>query len=163
MSTVIALLFNLAVCIGMLAFSGAIARTAWGSALLVSDFRIDLNVVSGLLTIVGYSLNDTVVIMDRIRENRGKAPYISRAVVNLSINQTFSRTVLTGGSSIATAVILYVLGGTGIRPFAFTFLIGLVAGTFSSVAVAATLVYTRRADPTVSDRPGEAVAAALPA
>ena len=162
-STVIALLFNLAVCIGMLAFSGTISRTAWGSALLVSDFRIDLNVVAGLLTIVGYSLNDTVVIMDRIRENRGKAPYISHAVVNMSINQTFSRTVLTGGSSIATAVILYVLGGTGIRPFAFTFLIGLIAGTFSSVAVAATLVYTRRADPTVSDRPGEAVAAALPA
>jgi SecD/SecF fusion protein len=162
-STVVALVFNLIVCIGLLAFSGAIARTAWGSALLVSDFRIDLNVVAGLLTIVGYSLNDTVVIMDRIRENRGKAPFITRAVVNASINQTFSRTVLTGGSSIATAVILYVLGGTGIRPFAFTFLVGLIAGTFSSVAVAATLVYTRRADPTASDRPSEAIAAALPA
>ncbi|MFM7807133.1 MAG: hypothetical protein ACKPEA_04280, partial [Planctomycetota bacterium] len=118
-STVVALLFNLIVCIGLLAYSGAIARTGWGSAMLVSDFRIDLNVVAGLLTIVGYSLNDTVVIMDRIRENRGKAPFITRAVVNASINQTFSRTVLTGGSSIATAVILYALGGTGIRPFAF--------------------------------------------
>jgi SecD/SecF fusion protein len=162
-STVVALLFNLIVCIGLLAFSGAIARTSWGAALLVSDFRVDLNVVAGLLTIVGYSLNDTVVIMDRIRENRGKAPYISRSVINASINQTFSRTVLTGGSSIATAVILYSLGGTGIRPFAFTFLIGLIAGTFSSVAVAATLVYTRRQDPTLSDRPDAAIAAALPA
>jgi SecD/SecF fusion protein len=162
-STVVALLFNLVVCLGLLSFSGAVARTGCGSSLLVSDFRIDLNVVAGLLTIVGYSLNDTVVIMDRIRENRGKAPYISRAVINSSINQTFSRTVLTGGSSIATAVILYSLGGTGIRPFAFTFLVGLIAGTFSSVAVAATLVYTRRQDPTVSDRPDAAIAAALPA
>ena len=162
-STVVALVFNLIVCLGLLSFSGWLGRTSWGPSLLLADFRIDLNVVAGLLTIVGYSLNDTVVIMDRIRENRGKAPFISRQVVNDSINQTFSRTVLTGGSSIATAVILFALGGTGIRPFAFTFLVGLIAGTFSSVAVAATLVYTRRADPTASDRPREAVAAALPA
>ncbi len=162
-STVVALLFNLIVCLGLLSFSNLVAQTNLGSAFLVSDFRIDLNVVAGLLTIVGYSLNDTVVIMDRIRENRGKSPFLTRAVVNASINQTFSRTILTGGSSIATAVILYSLGGTGIRPFAFTFLIGLIAGTFSSVAVAATLVYSRRADPTNSDHPREAIAAALPA
>jgi preprotein translocase subunit SecF len=83
--------------------------------------------------------------------------------VNDSINQTFSRTVLTGGSSMATAAILYFLGGEGIRPFAFTFLIGLIAGTFSSVAIAGTLVYSRRADPTASDNPRASTAAALPA
>ena len=162
-STVVALLFNLVICIGLMAFSPAIAGTGTGASLLVSDFRIDLNVVAGLLTIVGYSLNDTVVIMDRIREHRGKAPYVTRAVVNDSINQTFSRTVLTGGSSMATAAILYFLGGEGIRPFAFTFLIGLIAGTFSSVAIAGTLVYSRRADPTASDNPRASTAAALPA
>jgi SecD/SecF fusion protein len=162
-STVVALMFNLSVCIGLMAFSPAIAGTGAGASLLVSDFRIDLNVVAGLLTIVGYSLNDTVVIMDRIRENRGKATYVTRAVVNDSINQTFSRTVLTGGSSMATAALLYFLGGEGIRPFAFTFLIGLIAGTFSSVAIAGTLVYSRKADPTATDHPRASTAAALPA
>ncbi|MGA1266464.1 MAG: protein translocase subunit SecD [Phycisphaerales bacterium] len=162
-STVIALLFNLCVCLGLLSFTGVVSRTGWGAQLLVSDFRIDLNVVAGLLTIVGYSLNDTVVIMDRIRENRGKAPYVTRAVVNSSINQTFSRTVLTGGTTVGTALILYALGGTGIRPFAFTFLVGLIAGTFSSVAIAAPLVYARRIDPTAADDPRRATAAALPA
>jgi preprotein translocase subunit SecF len=82
--------------------------------------------------------------MDRIRENRGKLPYATQDGVNLAINQTFSRTVLTGGSTLATAVILIWLGGTGIRPFAYTFLIGLIAGTISSVIVSAPLVYSRK-------------------
>lgn len=64
--------------------------------------------------------------------------------MNDSINQTFSRTVLTGGSTFATAIILIALGGTGIRPFAYTFFIGLVAGTISSVIVAAPMVYSRK-------------------
>ena len=64
--------------------------------------------------------------------------------MNPSINQTFSRTILTGGSTFATAIVLIALGGTGIRPFAYTFLIGLIAGTFSSVAIAAPLVYSRK-------------------
>jgi SecD/SecF fusion protein len=143
-STVVALTFNVVVCLGFLAISIPLARTGFGSALFIEEYRIDLNVVAGLLTIIGYSLNDTVVILDRVRENRGKRTWISRDTVNLSINQTFSRTVLTGGTTLATAIVLISLGGTGIRPFAYTFLIGLVAGTFSSVAIAAPLVYSRR-------------------
>ena len=151
-ATVLAVLFNLCVCVGFLAISRTLGDTTFGASILMSDFRIDLNVVAGLLTIVGYSLNDTVVILDRIRENRGKATYVTRAVVNLSINQTFSRTILTGGSTIATAIILYSLGGTGIRPFAVTFLVGLIAGTFSSVAIAATIVYRKSEDPTAQEK-----------
>jgi SecD/SecF fusion protein len=143
-STVVALTFNVVVCLGFLAVSIPLARTGFGSALFIEEYRIDLNVVAGLLTIIGYSLNDTVVILDRVRENRGKRAWISRDTVNLSINQTLSRTVLTGGTTLATAIVLISLGGTGIRPFAYTFLIGLVAGTFSSVAIAAPLVYSRR-------------------
>lgn len=143
-ATVIGVTFNVVVCLGFLAFSIPSASTAFGTALYIEEYRIDINVVSGLLTIIGYSLNDTVVILDRIRENRGKRTWISRDTVNLSINQTFSRTVLTGGSTFATAIVLIVLGGTGIRPFAYTFLIGLIAGTFSSVAIAAPMVYSRR-------------------
>jgi SecD/SecF fusion protein len=136
--------FNVVVCLGFLALSIPAASTSFGTALFIEEYRIDLNVVAGLLTIIGYSLNDTIVILDRIRENRGKRTWISRDTVNLSINQTFSRTVLTGGSTLATAIILIALGGTGIRPFAYTFLIGLIAGTFSSVAIAAPMVYSRK-------------------
>jgi SecD/SecF fusion protein len=142
--TVLSLTFNVVVCLGFLALTIPLARTGFGAALFIEEYRIDLNVVSGLLTIIGYSINDTVVILDRVRENRGKRSWISRDTVNLSINQTFSRTVLTGGSTLATAIVLISLGGTGIRPFAYTFLIGLVAGTFSSMAIAAPLVYSRR-------------------
>ena len=165
-ATVLAVLFNLAVCLGFLSISRALGDTTFGASILMSDFRIDLNVVAGLLTIVGYSLNDTVVILDRIRENRGKATYVTRAVVNLSINQTFSRTLLTGGSTIATAIILYSLGGTGIRPFAVTFLVGLIAGTFSSIAIAGTIIYRKNEDPTaqeMSESDSRANAKVLPA
>ena len=119
-------------------------------ALAMSDFRIDLNVVAGLLTVLGYGLNDTVVILDRVRENRGKAPHITRAVVNASINQSFGRTVLTGGNSVATALILYGLGGAGLKPFGYVYFVGVLVSTFSSIAIAATLVYARREDPTAA-------------
>jgi SecD/SecF fusion protein len=143
-ATVVGVAFNVIVCLGFLSISIPLASSGFGAALYIEEYRIDLNVVAGLLTIIGYSLNDTIVILDRIRENRGKRAWISRDTVNLSINQTFSRTILTGGSTLATAIVLIALGGTGIRPFAYTFLIGLIAGTFSSVAIAATLVYSRR-------------------
>jgi SecD/SecF fusion protein len=143
-ASIVSLTFNVVVCLGFLSLSIPLAKTGFGSALFIEEYRIDLNVVAGLLTIIGYSINDTVVILDRIRENRGKRTWISRDTVNLSINQTFSRTILTGGSTLATAIVLISLGGTGIRPFAYTFLIGLIAGTFSSVAIAAPLVYSRK-------------------
>ncbi|MEY4117640.1 MAG: hypothetical protein RLZZ116_968 [Planctomycetota bacterium] len=143
-ATIVGVTFNVIVCLGFLSFSIPASTSSFGMALYIEAYRIDINVVSGLLTIIGYSLNDTVVILDRIRENRGKRTWISAETVNLSINQTFSRTVLTGGSTLATAIVLIVLGGTGIRPFAYTFLIGLIAGTFSSVAIAAPMVYSRR-------------------
>ena len=85
--------------------------------------------------------------MDRIRENRGKLSYATKDVVNESINQTFSRTILTSGTTITSAIILYVLGGTGIRPFAFTFLVGLIAATYSSVAIAAPLTWSKGRGP----------------
>ncbi len=143
-AAIAALCFNVCMCLGALALSLRLAPTVFGSSIRLEEFRIDLNVVAGLLTIIGYSLNDTIVILDRIRENRGKLSYASRSAVNLAINQTFSRTVLTSGTTIVTAAILYWLGGTGIRPFAFTFLIGLLVATYSSVAIAAPLVWDRR-------------------
>jgi SecD/SecF fusion protein len=157
-ATVIGLAWNVCITLGFLAIAPALARSGAGPSLYVEEFRIDLNVIAALLTIVGYSLNDTIVIMDRIRENRGKLPYATREGVNLAINQTFSRTVLTGGSTLATAVILIVLGGTGIRPFAYTFLIGLIAGTISSVIISGPLVYSRKLEEDEKRKAAEEIA-----
>jgi len=140
-ATILGVLFNVAVCLGALAVSKLVAETALGPTLMMQDFRIDLNVVAALLIVIGYSLNDTIVILDRVRENRGKMPYATRQVINASINQTFSRTILTGGCTAATPIVLYIMGGPMMQPFAYTFLVGLIAGTFSSVAIAAPLVF----------------------
>jgi SecD/SecF fusion protein len=140
-ATVIGVVFNISVCLGMLAMSKWIGDTQFGHFLRVQDFRIDLNVVAALLVVIGYSLNDTIVILDRVRENRGKLAHASRSIINESLNQTFSRTLLTGGCTAATPIVLYLVGGPSMQPFAFTFFVGLVAGTFSSVAIAAPLVY----------------------
>jgi SecD/SecF fusion protein len=139
-ATIVAVTLNVVICLGALALTHYLAGTSIAALLNLGEYRIDLNVIAALLTIIGYSLNDTIVILDRIRENRGKRLIVTPQIVNNSINQTFSRTVLTGGSTIIASIILFVLGGTGIQPFAFTFLIGLLVGTYSSVVIAAPLV-----------------------
>ena len=161
MCAIAALFFNVSVCLGAIALSVFLGEKTFGTFRVLDEFRIDLNVVAGLLTIVGYSLNDTIVIMDRIRENRGKLSYATRDVVNSSINQTFSRTILTSGTTITSAIILYSLGGTGIRPFAFTFLVGLIAATYSSVAIAAPLTWSKGGG-SAPEGEGEPVDEALP-
>lgn len=118
---------------------GGIARP-----LGILPFKIDLNVVAAVLTILGYSLNDTIVVMDRIRENRGKLPAATRKIVNDSINQTLSRTIITGGSTLTGTLVLYTIGGEAIRAFAFCFIVGLVVGTYSSIAVAAPIVWSAK-------------------
>ncbi|UYV11485.1 MAG: protein translocase subunit SecD [Phycisphaera sp.] len=146
-----ALAHDVLIALGMIAIAELVYEFPSGakvaSSLSVLPFRIDLNTVAALLTIIGYSLNDTIIIMDRIRENRGKLPYANRRVVNLSINQTLSRTVITSGTTLFAVSVLYFMGGEGLRPFAYVLLIGVMVGTYSSVAVAAPLVWSRKADP----------------
>ena len=138
------------VALGLIALSEIIYDAHIGEdiarALLIEPFKIDLNMVAALLTIIGYSLNDTIIIMDRIRENRGKLSYVTRDVVNLSINQTISRTVITSGTTLLAVLILYIVGGAGVRAFSFTLLVGVLFGTYSSIAVASPLVWSRRRD-----------------
>lgn len=110
------------------------------NVLLIQPFRLDLTIVAAVLTVIGYSLNDTVVIFDRIRENRGKYGVLSRKVINDSVNQTFSRTLLTGGTSIGILLVMYVVGGEGIHGFTFVMLLGIIVGTYSSVAIASPLL-----------------------
>ncbi len=105
------------------------------------DKPIDLTVVAALLTLVGYSMNDTIVVFDRIRENlRNMRREKLDAVINLSINQTLSRTVLTSGLTFLTAVSLYLFGGEVLHGFSFALVCGILVGTYSSVFVAAPIL-----------------------
>ena len=140
-AAVLALIHDVCIALGVLAATAFIGGKTLASMLLIEEFRIDLGVVAALLTIIGYSLNDTIVILDRIRENRGKLPIPTADIVNRSINQTISRTVLTSLTTLLAVSIMFAAGGGGIRPFAFTLLIGLIVGTYSSVAIAAPLVF----------------------
>ncbi|MEO1278307.1 MAG: protein translocase subunit SecD [Planctomycetota bacterium] len=159
----VALAHDVSIALGMIALAEIVYEFPAGadvaSLFKVLPFRIDLNTVAALLTIIGYSLNDTIIIMDRIRENRGRLPYANKRVVNLSVNQTLSRTVITSGTTLFAVLVLYLFGGEGLRPFAYVLLIGMVVGTYSSVAVAAPLVWSPKADPSAGrggDQDGEA-------
>jgi preprotein translocase subunit SecF len=124
---------------------GAIAATVHDvlvtlACLSLAGYDLSLNVVAALLTIIGYSVNDTIVIFDRVRENVKRMPAEGLdAVVNLSVNQTLSRTVITAGATLLSVVALYVFGGEALRGFAFTMMVGIVAGTYSTVFIASSI------------------------
>ena len=103
---------------------------------MIDEFKISLSVLAAFLTIIGYSLNDTIVVFDRIREVRGKSPHLSAEMINTSINQTLSRTLLTSITTLIGVVILYFAGGQGIHAFAFALMVGVIIGTYSSIFVA---------------------------
>ncbi len=145
LAAIACLLHDVLTCIGLIALAELLYHSTAvepvARALGILPFKIDLNMVAALLTIIGYSLNDTIIIMDRIRENRGRLPYATGEIINASINQTISRTVITSGTTLLAILILYVYGGEGIRGFAYAMLIGVGVGTYSSIAVAAPLVW----------------------
>jgi preprotein translocase subunit SecF len=104
-------------------------------------FEFDLSTVAALLTILGYSVNDTVVVSDRIRENLRKYKKMElNELLNLSINETLSRTILTGMTAVAVLLALYIFGGQVIRSFNLAMLLGVVIGTYSSIFIAAPLL-----------------------
>ncbi len=103
--------------------------------------EFDLTIVAALLTIIGYSLNDTIIVFDRIRENlRAKVSNLLSVTINQSINQTLSRTLLTSGTTLIAVLCLYFLGGGVIHDFAFAMLIGIFVGTYSSIFVASPIL-----------------------
>ena len=124
-SAIVALVHDVLVVIGM--FS-------------IFDKEFSLTVVAALLTVVGYSLNDTIVVFDRIRENQGK--YRKKTfdeTINLSITETLSRTLITSGTTLLVVLTLFLLGGEIIHDFAFALLVGVLIGTYSSIYVASTV------------------------
>jgi preprotein translocase subunit SecF len=105
------------------------------------NFEISLTVIAALLTLVGYSMNDTIVIFDRIRENTRamrREPFAD--IVNRSINQTLSRTILTSGLTFLTVLVLFLMGGQVLRSFSFALVVGILVGTYSSFGIAAPLI-----------------------
>ncbi|HOI42803.1 MAG TPA: protein translocase subunit SecF [Elusimicrobiales bacterium] len=112
------------------------------AALSITNREIDLVVVAALLTIAGYSINDTIVIFDRMRENIRKFPKMPLGqLINVSVNETVSRTIITNLTVLIVVLILFLFGGDVINNFAFAMLIGSVAGTYSTMAIATQMVY----------------------
>jgi preprotein translocase subunit SecF len=124
------------------------------SAFSLMHLEFTLPVVAAILTIIGYSLNDTIVVFDRIRENlKNLRKETISDLINTSINQTISRTILTSGTTLMVVLSLYFLGGEVIRGFAFALLIGVLAGTYSSIYIASPII--------LAWTPGEAAAISL--
>lgn len=136
LAAVVALVHDVLIVMGLMALASYVSGNPIGQALLLNDFRINLPMVAAFLTIVGYSLNDTIVVFDRIREVRGKNPNLTLDIVNTSLNQTLSRTLLTSLTTFLVVIILYVIGGEGIHGFAFCLTLGVIVGTYSSIYVA---------------------------
>ena len=119
---------------------GAIAISHWLAGVFgiigIDKFKISLEIIAALLTVIGYSLNDTIVVFDRIREVRGKRTEITAEMIDTSISQTLSRTILTSLTTFIVVFILYWFGGDAIHGFAFALVIGVIVGTYSSIFVA---------------------------
>src|SRR6187200_1247039 len=124
---------------------GAIAATLHDVLVTVAflfffGYDLSLNVVAAILTITGYSVNDTIVIFDRVRENmRSKRRDSLEKIVNESVNQTLSRTVITAGTTFLAVLALYLFGGEVLEGFAFTMLVGIISGTYSTIFIAAAI------------------------
>ncbi len=139
LAAAIAVAHDVLVTIGVIALSAYVVKAvpSLAAALQLEAFQISLTIVAALLTIIGYSLNDTIVTFDRLREIKGKSPQLTPKMVNESVNQCLSRTILTALTVFMVVMILYFFGGEGIHSFAFAFLVGVIAGTYSTVYIAA--------------------------
>jgi SecD/SecF fusion protein len=137
LAAVLAVVHDVLITLGAIAFSYWLAKVPFVSSLLqVDQFKIDLPIVAAFLTLIGFSVNDTIVIFDRIREIKGKTPNLTTKMVNDAINQTLSRTILTSLTAWLVVVILYFVGGEGLHGFAFALVVGFLSGTYSTVYIA---------------------------
>jgi SecD/SecF fusion protein len=138
-AAVAALVHDVIVVLGFIAISHWI-YSAIGGFLLIDNFKISLSVVAALLTVVGYSLNDTIVIFDRIREVRGRSQKFNGDMIDMAVGQSMSRTVLTSLTTLFVVLILYGWGGDSIHAFAFSLVVGVIAGTYSTIFVASPIL-----------------------
>ncbi len=136
LAAVVALVHDVLITLGAIAISGYLYQNSIFGLLQIDNFKISLPIVAAFLTIIGYSLNDTIVVFDRIREVRGKSPDLTPEMLNTSINQTLSRTMLTSVTTLIVVFVLFWLGGQAIHGFAFALVVGVLVGTYSSIFVA---------------------------
>ncbi len=139
-AAIVPLFHDVLITLGIITACTYIAPSAFGKALLIGDFKINLEMIAAFLTIIGYSLNDTIVVFDRIRENRGKLALPTAKIINDSINQTLSRTILTSFTTFLAVLVMYIWGGPGLRGFTFAMMIGIIIGSYSSIAIAAPIL-----------------------
>jgi len=139
-AAVVCLIHDLCFTLGAIALCHYIHDTTFGQLLGLKDFKIDLPAVAALLTLVGYSVNDTIVVFDRIKEVRGKNPALTTQTINDSVNQTLSRTVLAATTVFLVVIVLYIFGGEGLHLFAFVMVMGVIVGTYSSIYIASPLL-----------------------
>lgn len=132
----VALVHDVLIVLGAVAIGAYLSGNPIGNLFLLEDFKINLPIVAAFLTIIGYSLNDTIVVFDRIREVRGRNPALTQQMVNQSLNQTLSRTLLTSATTLVVVIVLYLMGGEGIHGFAYCLFLGIVVGTYSSIYIA---------------------------
>jgi SecD/SecF fusion protein len=161
-AAVVALIHDVLVALGFVALSAYLVTSVppLANLLMVDKFQISLTLVAAFLTIIGYSLNDTIVIFDRIREVKGKSPRLTAEIINAAVNQTFSRTLLTSFTSLMSVIVLYIVGGAGIHAFAFALLIGFIAGVYSTIFIAnpVLLWLAQRADAAATNTGGSKAA-----
>ena len=138
-SSTTGLIHNIAIALALVTLSTWTA--SFLGFLLIDDFKISLTLLAAFLTLIGYSLNDTIVVFDRIRENRGKGQPLSREIINKSLNDTLARTVMTSVTTFIVSLALYIFGGESIHGFAFVMTVGIVVGTYSTIFVATPMLY----------------------
>jgi SecD/SecF fusion protein len=173
LAAIMALVHDVCITLGAVTACTYIASNVIGERLLIGDFKIDLAMIAAFLTLIGYSLNDTIVVFDRIRENRKKTQEDAfltligyslndtivvfdrirenrkktqedARIISESINQTISRTLLTSFTTFIVVFIMYIFGGAGLRGFTFAIGFGIIIGTYSSIAIAAPLLLLAR-------------------
>jgi SecD/SecF fusion protein len=138
-AAIAALTHDVLITLGAVTACTYIAATPLGESLLIGDFKINLAMIAAFLTLIGYSLNDTIVVFDRIRENRHKKR-ITAQIITDSINQTLSRTILTSFTTFIVVLTMYIFGGQGLRGFTFAIGFGIIIGSYSSIAIAAPIL-----------------------
>lgn len=135
LAAALGLLHDVLITLGLVAMGAYLSGNTVGQLLGLEDFKINLTVVAAFLTIIGYSLNDTIVVFDRVREVRGRNPQLTESMINQSLNETLSRTLLTSMTTLLVLIIMYFMGGDGIHAFAYCVTLGIIVGTFSSIFI----------------------------
>ena len=162
-AAVAALVHDTLITLGAIAIASYLAGPLGVHVLGLEEFKINLPMIAAIMTLIGYSINDTIVVFDRVREVRGKNPALNEGIVNASLNQTLSRTLLTALTTFLVVMILYAFGGEGIHGFAFVLVFGIIVGTYSSIYVACPILLwmvnrgARPAVPAAETRPAAAL------